>query len=349
MEISAKELSEILEGRIEGNPEVTVSAPSRIEEGKPGTISFLGHPKYEEYAYTTKASILLVSNEFEPQQTVNATLLRVSDVYGAMQKLLAHFEFKPEVQAFKHQTAIISEKATLGDNVSIAAHVVIEEGAEIGENCILHAASFIGRNVKLGANCIVHSGARIMRESKIGDFCTIHPNAVVGSDGFGFAPNEKGEFTKIPQIGNVILEDHVDVGANSVIDRASIGSTILRRGVKIDNLVQIGHNVEIGENTALAGQAGVAGSTKIGKNCLIGGQVGFAGHITIADGTMFAAKAGVNSDVKEPNQKLCGSPAVDYTKFWRTFAVYRTLPEMSRTVRRLEKEIAAMKNHLDKG
>ena len=343
MQLSAQELAKILKGKVVGNPEEIVTAPSRIEDGKKGTISFLAHSKYESYAYSTAASILLVSNDFEPKEELAATMIRVEDVRASVQVLLEKFEQKDKSTGNVDSTAIISENATIGKNVTIHEYAIIRDGAVVGDNVILYPLSYIDENAIVGDFSILHHGAKVLKNCIVGKYCILHQNAVIGGEGFGFAQNDKREFTKIPQIGNVVLEDHVELGINSCIDRATMGSTIMRKGVKIDNLVQVGHNCEIGENTGLAAQVGIAGSAKIGKNCMVGGQVGFAGHISVADGTMIAAQTGVNSDVKEVNSRLCGSPAMDNMKFWRSSTVFKALPELSRTVRRLEKEIAKLK------
>jgi len=344
MQISAAQLASLLDGTVEGNPETTVSAPSRIEEGKPGTITFLAHPKYEDFAYTTQASVMLVSKEWKPRSEVTPTLVRVDDVYASVQSLLKQFDQVERADGEIHETAIIHPDAEVSSGASIQAYSIIAKGAKVGAGTIIHSHCHIGEDVVIGKECMLYEGVKLARKTVIGNFCKLHQGVVIGSEGFGFAQNDAGEFVKIPQIGNVILEDHVDVGVNSIVDRATIGSTLLRRGVKIDNLVQVGHNVEIGENSAMAAQVGLAGSTRIGKNCMIGGQVGFAGHLTVADGAMIGAQSGVNNDVKETDSRLIGSPAIDYGTFWRLFATYKNLPDMARTIRRLEKELNQLKS-----
>ncbi len=344
MQITAQELAKLLDGEVVGDPTVQVSAPSRIEEGKEGTISFLAEAKYESYAYESRASILLVNKDFEPKESIAPTMIQVDNVRASMQTLMEAFAPKSEANGEIHASAIVEEGATIGQNVTIGEHVIVRSGSTIGDNCILGALSYVGHDVQLGKSVRLHEGVKILDNCIVGDHCILHQNAVIGSEGFGFSQNDKREFTKIPQIGNVILEDHVEIGVNSCVDRAMMGSTILRKGVKIDNLVQVGHNCEIGEHSGLAAQVGVAGSTRLGKHILVGGQVGFAGHLTVADGAMFAAQSGVNSSVKQENAQLCGAPAIDNRQFWRAASVFKNLPDLARTVRRLEKELETLKN-----
>jgi len=340
MEISVQKIAALLGGTVEGDPETRVNSPSKIEEGGPGTISFLGNPKYESYAYQTTASALLVSHSFKPKSDISATLIRVDDVYAAVAQLMEHFGEllqQKEVATISPQ-ASLADDVDYGQNVGVGAFSIIQKGAHIGDNCHIGEQVFIGRNVQLGEGVQIYPGVRILHDCIIGDRCIIHSNAVIGSDGFGFAQREDGTYKKIPQLGNVVLESDVEVGAGTTIDRATMGSTIIRRGVKLDNLIQVAHNVEIGENTAIAAQVGIAGSTKIGKNCRIGGQVGFAGHLNIADGTSIQAQSGLMSDVKESNTIICGSPAVNYRDFFKSFAVHRRLPQLDKRLSALEKK-----------
>jgi len=340
MQISAKELAHLLNGTIEGNPDVQVHAPSKIEEGQAGTISFLANPKYETYAYTTKASILLVSRDFEPSQAIEATLIRVDDVYASITFLLEQFGNqqgqKPEGI---HENAFVHASAKLGDEVSVGIYAVIENEVAIGEGTVVYPQVFIGKNVKIGKHVRLYPGVKIYQDCVIGDHCIIHSNAIIGSDGFGFMPQDDGSYKKIPQLGNVLLEEQVEVGANTVIDRATMGSTIIRKGVKLDNLIQIAHNVEIDQNTVIAAQAGIAGSTKVGKGVQIGGQVGLVGHIQVADGTRIQAQSGVNKSIKKENSALYGSPALNYNDYLRAYAVYRKLPTLLKRIEALEKEV----------
>jgi len=340
MEITAAELSKLLNGTIEGNPEVTVNRPSKIEEGGEGTITFLANPKYSEYVYTTTASILLVGKDFKATQDIAPTLIRVENVYESLAFLLEKFG---DGQAQKEkgvidQLASIDSAAQIADNVSVGKYSIIEKGTQIGESTIIYPQVHIAENVTIGKNCKIYPGVKIYHGCEIGDNCILHANVVIGGDGFGFAPNKDGSFKKISQIGNVVIESNVEIGSNSTVDRGSIGSTHIKKGVKIDNLVQIAHNVSIGEHTVIASQAGIAGSTKIGKNCMIGGQVGFAGHLTIADGSKFQAQSGIASNIKEPNKAWFGSPAVGYKDFIRSYGVFKKLPEIYRKFGKIEKE-----------
>lgn len=339
MQISAAQLAHILNGKIEGNPEVTVNRPAKIEEAENGTIAFLGNPKYESYAYTTNASILLVSETFQATQTIQATLIRVPDVYASVAILLEKFgQAQQSISVEISAKAAIHASAKIGDNCSVGDFSCLEENVVIGSNSIIYAQVYIGKNVKIGEGVILYPGVRIYQDCEIGDGCILHANVVIGSDGFGFAPNEDGSFKKVPQIGNVVIERNVEIGSNTTIDRATMGSTIIREGVKLDNLIQIAHNVEIGKNTVIASQTGIAGSTKIGENCMIGGQVGIVGHLKIADRTRIQAQSGVAASVTEPNTALYGSPAIAYASFLRSFAVFKQLPDMMRRLTALEKK-----------
>lgn len=337
MQLSARELAILLDGAVEGDPEVKVSHPSKIEEGGKGTITFLANLKYEEYAYTTTAGILLVSKDFQPKQPITATLIRVEDVYAALAILLNKFGKPNHLPKGISENAFVHSSANLGKRVSVGNFSVIKENARIGEGCSIFSQVYLGENVALGKNVTIYPGVKVLRDCVIGDNCIIHSNAVIGSDGFGFAHQQDGSFDKISQVGNVIIEDNVEIGANTTIDRASIGSTIIKSGVKLDNLIQIAHNVELGENTVIAAQAGVAGSTKIGKACKVGGQVGFVGHVTIADGTQIQAQSGISSSVKTPGTALFGSPAIAYPDYIRSYAVFKKLPELYKRIHQLEK------------
>ncbi len=337
-------IARILNGTVEGDPETKLNTVARIEEGHPGALSFLSNPKYEPYLYTTSASAILVKNDFVPSKEVTATLIRVDDPYQALARLLAFYEQARPAKKGIHPTAVIDEKASLGTDVFIGACAVISENAVIGDGCSLHPQVYIGENVKIGKNCTLHPGVKVYRDCLIGNDCTIHAGAVVGADGFGFAPVADSNFMKIPQIGNVILEDNVEIGSNTCIDRATMGSTIIRKGVKLDNLIQVGHNCEIGENTVIAAQSGLAGSTRVGKNCMFGGQVGLAGHLTIADGVKIGAQSGIMSTVTEENAVLLGYPATDSRQFLRSVAYIRRIPEISSRVDALVKTVETLKN-----
>jgi UDP-3-O-[3-hydroxymyristoyl] glucosamine N-acyltransferase len=339
MQITAQELAQLLNGTVEGDPGVSVHRPSKIEEGGAGSVSFLGNTKYEHFAYSTTASILLVSKDFKPKEAIQATLVRVDDVYAAVALLFEKFGQVQQISSGIDSSAIIHSSVSMGKNVAVGMHTVIMDNAKIGDNCVLHPQVFIGKGVQLGNHVTLHPGVKIMHSCVIGSNCTIHANTVVGSDGFGFAPQEDGTYKKIAQIGNVIIEDEVEIGSNTTIDRASLGSTIIRKGAKLDNLIQVAHNVEIGENTVIASQAGIAGSTKIGKNCRIGGQVGFVGHVRIADGTQIQAQSGIASAVEQPNTALFGSPAIPYRDYIRSYAIFKKLPDLYKKIHILEKLI----------
>jgi UDP-3-O-[3-hydroxymyristoyl] glucosamine N-acyltransferase len=338
MEFTAAMIAEFLKGTIEGDANARVTTIARIEEGFSGALSFLANPKYEQYIYTTDSTIVLVNNEFKPTGTIKATLVRVADSYKAFASLLELYEKSKPVKRGIHPTAVIESGAEVGSNVYIGPYVYIGDNVVIGNNCRIYAHTSIGDNTTIGTDCIIYAGVKVYHECIIGNRCTIHAGSVIGADGFGFAPQSESEFMKIPQIGNVILEDNVEIGANVCIDRATIGSTIIRKGVKLDNLIQIGHNVEIGENTVMAGQTGVAGSTKIGRNCMFAGQVGVTGHTTVADGTKVGAQSGIAGAVKEPDSILLGSPAIDYKNQMKSYVIFRKLPELKAMVDKLEKQ-----------
>lgn len=341
MQLSAKILAELLGGEIEGDPDVLVSSPSRIEEGGKGTISFLGNDKYEPYAYQTDASILLVSKTFKPKKPIKATLIRVDNVYESIAVLLERFGQSTETSGGVAENATVDPKAEIGTGVQIGPGAVVEAGAVIGNGSRIGAQVYVGTNVKIGRDVQLHPGVRILKDCVIGDRCIINPNAVIGSDGFGFAPKTDGQYQKIVHVGNVVLESDVEIGSNTTIDRATMGSTIIRQGVKLDNLIQIGHNVEIGAHTVIAAQSGIAGSTKIGRHCRIGGQVGIVGHITIADGTQIQAQSGIAQSVKTPKTYLFGTPAIGYKDFIRSFAIFKKLPDLYRRLNQLERASAA--------
>lgn len=338
MEFSAKQIAELLDAEIDGNPEVLVTTLSKIEEGKEGTLSFLGNPKYEQYLYTTKSSIVIVNQDIKLKDEVNTTLLKVDNAHKAFAKLLDLYNQFKNNKIGIETPSFISEKVKFGNDCFVGRFAYISDNVIIGDNVKIHPNVFIGENTIIEDNSIIFSGTQIYAESKIGKNVIIHSNSVIGADGFGFAPNEKGEFTKVPQIGNVIIEDNVEIGACSTIDRATLGSTIIRKGVKLDNHVQIAHNVEIGKNTVIAAQTGIAGSTKIGENCLIGGQVGIVGHITIGNNVKIQAQSGIGRNIKD-NQAVQGSPAFNYSDFSKSFVVFKNLPELSKQINKLQKQI----------
>jgi len=348
MEFSAQQIADFLKGEIIGNPDVKVSDISKIEEGKPGTLTFLSNPKYTQYIYTTGASIVLVNKDFIIEDKIQATLIKVDNSYNALASLLNLIEqSKPQKKGID-SLAFISSSAKVGDFAYIGAFAYIGEDVKIGDSAKIYPHVFIGDNVTIGENVTIFAGVKIYQDCKIGDNCIIHAGVVIGGDGFGFAPDENGCYQKIPQIGNVVIENDVEIGANTCIDRATMGSTHIQKGVKLDNLIQLAHNVEIGANTVIASQTGVAGSTKIEKNCVFGGQVGIGGHIHIANGTKFGAQSGVISNIKEPNQILQGSPVMPVMQFMKASAIIRRLPELQKTISELQKEVELLKSKIKK-
>ncbi len=338
MKFTAAQIAGILEGTVDGNPEVEVSKLAKIEEGKKGTLTFLANPKYTSFIYNTEASITIVNNDFKAEQDITTTLIRVEDAYNSFSKLLEYYNKVKLNKTGIEKPNFIAESATYGEHIYIGAFSYLGENVKIGNNVKIYPNVYIGDNVTIGDDCVIFAGAKIYSESVIGNTVYIHSGAIVGADGFGFTPNEQGEYAKVPQTGNVIIEDHVDIGAGTTIDRATLGSTIIRKGVKLDNQIQIAHNVEIGEHTAIAAQTGVAGSTKIGKNCLIGGQVGIAGHITIGNRVRVQAQSGIGRNIKD-DEVLQGSPSFGYNDWNRSYVHFKNLPKIVQTVNQLEKKI----------
>ncbi len=338
MKFTAAQIAVILEGEVEGNPEIEVSKLSKIEEGEPESLSFLANPKYTQFIYTTKASIVIVNKIFKAEKEINSTLIRVEDAYKSFSKLLEYYNQVKMNKTGVESPVFISKSAIYGENIYIGAFAYLGENIKIGNNTKIYPNVYIGDNVTIGDNVILFSGAKIYSDTIIGDNCVIHSSAILGADGFGFAPNEQGEFIKVPQTGNVIIEDNVDVGAATSIDRATLGSTIIRKGVKLDNHIQIAHNVEIGKNTVIAAQTGIAGSTKIGENCMIGGQVGIVGHITIGNNVKIQAQSGIGRNVKD-NEILQGSPALPYSDYNKSYVHFKNLPKTMNRINILEKTI----------
>jgi len=343
MEFTAATIAGFLKGEIEGNPETVVNTVAKIEEGHKGALSFLANPKYEHYLYTTKSSIVLVDRKLVLTSKVQATLIRVDNAYEAFASLLRLVDQARPRKNGIHPTAIIEPSSKIGKDVYIGPYSYIGENCIIGDNCSIYPQVYIGDNTRIGVNSTLNPGVKIYHDCILGEGCTIHSGTVIGSDGFGFAPQSETEFMKIPQLGNVVIEDHVEIGANVAIDRATMGSTIIRKGVKLDNLIQIGHNVEVGENTVMAGQTGIAGSTKVGKNCMFGGQVGIAGHLKISDGTKIGAQSGIPGDVKKENSILLGYPAIDHKNFLRSSVIFKKLPELMEKINNLEKDVISLK------
>lgn len=346
MEFTAQQIASVLGGTIEGNPEVKVNNFSKIEEGKPGTLTFLANPKYEHFIYNTEASIVLVNNDFIPAEPIKATLVKVENAYSALAILLNMVEKTKEKKAGVSSAAFIATSATMGDDCYIGNFAYIGENVKLGKNCRIYPSAFVGDNVTIGDNCILYPHVTIYEGCIVGNNCILHAGCVIGSDGFGFAP-EGESYKKIPQLGNVIIEDDVEIGANTTIDRAVMNSTIIHRGVKLDNLVQIAHNVEVGENTVMAAQVGIAGSVKIGNHCMFGGQVGLSGHIHVTDNVIFGAQCGVISSVEEPTT-LLGAPAINAKAFMRSSAIFNRLPDMYRAMGQMQREIEQLKKELNK-
>ena len=338
MQFTAEMIAALLSGEIVGDKSATVSTVSSIDGGKAGSLAYLTNPKYEQYIYTTEASIVLVDKTFEPKEEVKTTLIKVENVGECVLNLLEMYNAaRPRKQGIS-KLASISEKATIGENCYIGDFVVIEDGAKIGDNVQLYAQCYVGDNVTIGEGTKFYPGVKIYEGCKIGKNCIFHAGVVIGADGFGFAPKEDGTFAKIPQLGNVIIEDNVELGANTCIDRAKTDSTIIRSGVKLDNLIQIGHNVEVGSNTVMSAQVGIAGTTKVGSNCFIAGQVGIADHIVVGDRVKIGSKSGIDKNV--PNDEIrFGFPALPGIQYHRSFAVFRQLPEMAQKLREVEKRV----------
>ena len=338
MKINAERIAVLINGKIEGNAASEVSSFGKIEEAKQGQLAFLANPKYEDYLYTTQASVIIINETLELRQPVSATLIRVTDAYLAFASLLQKYQemMREQLQGIQ-QPSYIDITATLGKNIFVGAFTYIGENAVIGDNVKLYPGVYIGNDVHVDDNTIIHPGVKIYFGCFIGKYVTIHAGTVIGGDGFGFAPQDDGAYKKVPQIGNVVIQDNVEVGCNTTIDRATVGSTVIQSGTKLDNLVQVAHNVEIGNNTVIAAQAGISGSTKLGSNIMIGGQAGIVGHIQLADGTKVNAQSGVTKSIKQKNSAVTGSPAHDYTSALRSQALARNLPQLEKRIAELEK------------
>lgn len=346
MEFTAQQIADFLKGTVEGDPRTKVNTFTKIEEGKPGALTFLANPKYEHFIYDTEASIVLVNTDFVPAKPVKATMVKVLNAYASLAMLMSMVEQAKPGKTGVDPTAFISASARIGEECYIGSLAYIGENASIGNNCKIYPYAYVGDNVTVGDNTILYPHTTIYEGCRIGNRCIMHAGTVIGSDGFGFAP-DGDSYNKIPQLGNVVIEDDVEIGANTTIDRAVMGSTIIHKGVKLDNLVQIAHNVEVGENTVMASQVGIAGSVKIGRHCVFGGQVGLAGHIHIADNTKFGAQAGIMSDIKKP-ATLLGSPAINARDFLRSNVIFNRLPEIYRTIGSMQREIEQLKKELNK-
>lgn len=343
MNFTAAVIAEFLKGEVEGNPETSVNDISKIEEGKPGTLSFLANPKYEKFIYETTSSIVIVNADFKPQKEIGATLIRVNNAYESFAALLRLYEQSKPRKSGTSKMASISETALLGKDLYVGEFTVISENASIGDGVQLYPQVYIGDNVKIGEGSVLHPGVKVYEGCEIGSHCVIHAGAIIGGDGFGFAPNQDNNYEKVPQVGKVIIEDHVEIGANTTVDRATMGATVLRKGVKLDNLVMIAHNVEVGENTVIAAQSGISGSTKVGENCMFGGQVGLIGHINIASGVKIAAQSGITKDIKHEGIVVQGSPAFEFGPYQRSYLLFRNLPKLREQINELERTVEELK------
>jgi UDP-3-O-[3-hydroxymyristoyl] glucosamine N-acyltransferase len=340
MKFSIQQIALMLNGKIQGNPDLEISNLGKIQDAKQGDIAFLANPKYEPYIYTTQATAVIVGKDFEARQAIHATLIIVDDAYSAFSKLLEEYE---KLVSFSKKgienPSFISESAKTGKDLYLGAFAYIGSNVQIGDNCKIYPNSYIGDNVKIGDNTIIYAGVKIYKDCMIGNNCVLHAGVVIGSDGFGFAPQTDGTYKTVPQIGNVVIEDYVSIGANTTIDRATMGSTIIKQGAKIDNLVQIAHNAIVGKNTVVAAQVGIAGSSEIGDNCMLGGQVGIAGHLKIASKTNIGAQSGLGSNITEEGTNWQGSPAFELKSFYRATAIFKKLPEIFRQLNELEKKV----------
>jgi UDP-3-O-[3-hydroxymyristoyl] glucosamine N-acyltransferase len=343
MVFTAGQIAGILEGEVEGNPEIAVHRLAKIEEGESGSLTFLANPKYTSHIYTTKASVTIVNKDFIPEQYIATTMIKVDDAYESFSKLLEYYNQVENNKVGIESPVFTADDAVYGENFYLGAFSYLGNNVAIGNNVKIYPNVYVGDNVKIDDNVIIFAGAKIYSETVIGKNCMIHSGAIIGADGFGYTPNKEGEVSRIPQTGNVVLEDNVDIGAGTTIDRATLGSTILRRGVKLDNQIQIAHNVEIGEHTIIAAQTGIAGSTKIGKRCMIGGQVGIVGHITIGDNVKIQAQSGIGRNIKD-NEVLQGSPALNYGDYNKSYVHFKNLPNIVNRIDKLEKKIDSDQN-----
>ncbi|MDG5800459.1 UDP-3-O-(3-hydroxymyristoyl)glucosamine N-acyltransferase [Marinilabiliaceae bacterium ANBcel2] len=339
MIFTAKQIAQLIDGEIQGDPETTIKDVSRIEDGAPETLTFLANEKYNNYLYTTKASAVIVNKSFTPEEPVKATLIKVDDAYGAIAKLLQYYEESLPKKTGREEPCFIDKSAQIGEFNYTGAFSYIGQGVKTGYGVQIYPGAFIGDNVEIGDNTIIYAGAKVYKGCKIGKSCVVHAGAVIGSDGFGFAPDDQGKFNKIPQVGIVVLKDNVEIGANTTIDRATMGKTVIGEGTKLDNLIQVAHNVEIGKNCVIAAQTGIAGSTKTGDSIMCGGQVGISGHIKIASKTKLAAQTGVSKSITKEGTAIMGSPAMDALKFNKAYVIFRNLPELKKRIDQIEKHI----------
>ncbi|MCH8331875.1 MAG: UDP-3-O-(3-hydroxymyristoyl)glucosamine N-acyltransferase [Bacteroidetes bacterium] len=345
MQFSAQEICQALDGRLEGDPEIKVNKPAKIEEGGEGSISFVANPKYEQYIYSTTVSVLIINQDLKLEKAVTPAIIWVNDAYGAFTKVLELFNGIAKDLVGIDDSCKIEESADIGKDVYFGAFTHIGANAVIGDKVKIHPGTYIGDNAKIGAGSVLLPGVKIYDDCEVGMNCILHGGVVVGCDGFGFAPQTEGAYQKIPQLGNVIIEDKVEIGSNTTIDRATVGSTIIRKGVKLDNLIQVAHNVEIGENTVIAAQTGISGSTKLGKNCMVGGQVGFVGHVTIANGVRIGARSGISKSIKEEGSVWNGSPAFGYQDSLRSHIIFKRLPSVEERIKILEEKIKSLEDN----
>lgn len=339
MEFTAQQIADLLQGKVEGDPQVKVNRLAKIEEGEPGSLTFLANPKYEEYIYSTNASLVIVNDSFVPDRAISTNLIKVKDAYKSFAVLLDTYNKISQNRSGREEPHTIAKSARIGDNPYIGAFVYIGENSVIGNNVKLYPGVYIGDNVNIGDDTMLFPGVKVYSDCKIGKDCRIHSGVVIGGDGFGFAPQDDANYLKVAQIGNVIIEDHVEIGSNTTIDRATLGSTIIRKGVKLDNLIQVAHNVEIGEHTVIAAQTGIAGSTKIGRFCMIGGQVGIVGHLTIADRVKIAAQSGIGASITKEGDIYQGSPAFFIGDYKKSYIGFRKLPELMSKIEELERKL----------
>ncbi len=342
MNFKAKVIAEFLKGQVEGDPEAEVNNVARIEEAGPGTLAFLANPKYEKHLYETGATIVLVNKDFKASKPVSATLIRVENAYEAFASLLELYEQSKPRRTGIHELASIHENVTLGANVYVGDYTVIEEDVEIGDDTMIYPQVYVGKGARIGKGCILYPGAKIYEGCRLGNRVILHGGVIIGADGFGFAPGSDNRYKKIPQTGIVIIEDDVEIGANTCVDRATMGATVIHRGVKLDNLIQIAHNVDVGENTVMAAQTGIAGSTKVGRDCMFAAQVGIIGHLNIGNGVKIGGQSGVIKDAGD-GETLQGSSAMHYKDYWRSYLIFAKLPEMRKELNRLSKEIKELK------
>lgn len=339
MEFTAQQIAELLQGTVDGNPDIKVSKLAKIEEGEPGSLTFLANPAYAPFIYTTNASIVITNRDFIPEKAITATVIRVENAYQCFAKLLDVYNTIRRNKTGIEANAFIDPSATVGKDIYAGAFCYVGKDVRIGDRVKIYPNVYIGDNCVIGDDTTLFPGVKIYSDCILGKHITVHSGVIIGGDGFGFQPNSENNYQKVAQIGNVIIEDHVEIGANSTIDRATLGSTIIRKGVKLDNLIQIAHNVEIGENTVIAAQTGVAGSTRIGKNCMIGGQVGIVGHIQIADGVKIAAQSGIGTSITTPNEIVQGSPAFSIGDYKRSYVMFRKLPELDKKIKELDQQL----------